>query len=256
MTERAKVIKIEVPVEKFRRSRKDWNGHCHEDECFNDGQPRECEAPDLCWPNNCCFREGTDRPLIARPTETVLMVPKSDLDSALSRIAELEALASRSEAPAAPKHEGMTIAGDGASMLGTLMREQRASRIGVYPDGNPNAGRSEAPAAAGAAQAAYDSVYRWARMSDQVYATPDQAKAIADKFGAAPASTPPAVAAPAQAVEVSDVINDIILSACESEVADVCDVNAISITVDDLRAILEAHLNDALQASKPEGESA
>lgn len=37
-------------------------------------------------------------------------------------------------------HQGMTIAGDGAAMLGRLMREQRASRLGVYPDGNPNAG--------------------------------------------------------------------------------------------------------------------
>lgn len=37
-------------------------------------------------------------------------------------------------------HQGMTIAGDGASMLGKLMREQHTSRGGVYPDGNPNAG--------------------------------------------------------------------------------------------------------------------
>lgn len=40
-------------------------------------------------------------------------------------------------------HQGMTIAGDGAAMLGKLMREQHASRGGVYPDGNPNAGRNE-----------------------------------------------------------------------------------------------------------------
>jgi len=135
MTKPSKVIKIEVPVAKFRRSRKDWDGHCHE--AFCDGDPRPCEAPELCWPANCCFRDGTDEPLVARPTETVLMVPKSDLDSALGRIAsreealmklsqfahtaahmsendmrnnlssiadELIALASRSEAPEA--HEG------------------------------------------------------------------------------------------------------------------------------------------------------
>lgn len=40
--------------------------------------------------------------------------------------------------------QGMIIAGDGAAMLGKLMREQRDSRLGVYPDGNPNASVSEA----------------------------------------------------------------------------------------------------------------
>lgn len=47
--------------------------------------------------------------------------------------------AARSPSPTQhPAAEGMTIAGDGAAMLGRLMREQRASRLGVYPDGNPN----------------------------------------------------------------------------------------------------------------------
>ena len=51
-------------------------------------------------------------------------------------------------------HEGMTVKGDGAAMLGKLMREQRSSRLGVYPDGNPNAGttgamRTQQPAPAG-----------------------------------------------------------------------------------------------------------
>lgn len=46
------------------------------------------------------------------------------------------------EAPAAPiQHQGMTIAGNGAAELGKLMREQRDSRLGVYPDGNPNSGQ-------------------------------------------------------------------------------------------------------------------
>ena len=46
------------------------------------------------------------------------------------------------EAPAAPiQHQGMTITGNGAAELGKLMREQRDSRLGVYPDGNPNSGR-------------------------------------------------------------------------------------------------------------------
>lgn len=49
-------------------------------------------------------------------------------------------------AATAAEHEGMTIAGNGASMLGALMREQRASRLGVYPDGNPNVGATEAAA--------------------------------------------------------------------------------------------------------------
>lgn len=50
--------------------------------------------------------------------------------------------------PAAAAPQGMTIAGDGAAMLGKLMREQRASRLGVYPDGNPNASATEATAPA------------------------------------------------------------------------------------------------------------
>ncbi|WP_212646423.1 hypothetical protein [Delftia sp. PE138] len=46
------------------------------------------------------------------------------------------------EAPAAPiQHQGMTIAGNGAAELGKLMRDQRDSRLGVYPDGNPNSGQ-------------------------------------------------------------------------------------------------------------------
>lgn len=46
------------------------------------------------------------------------------------------------EAPAAPiQHQGMTITGNGAAELGKLMREQRDSRLGVYPDGNPNSGQ-------------------------------------------------------------------------------------------------------------------
>jgi hypothetical protein len=36
----------------------------------------------------------------------------------------------------------MTIAGDGASELGKLMREQWETRGSVYPDGNPNAGQA------------------------------------------------------------------------------------------------------------------
>lgn len=46
------------------------------------------------------------------------------------------------EAPDTPaQHQGMTIAGNGAAELGKLMREQRDSRMGVYPDGNPNSGQ-------------------------------------------------------------------------------------------------------------------
>ena len=48
-------------------------------------------------------------------------------------------LASLSDEQSPVEHQGMTIAGDGAAMLGALMREQHASRLGVYPDGNPNA---------------------------------------------------------------------------------------------------------------------
>jgi len=51
-----------------------------------------------------------------------------------------------------PKLEGMTVAGDGASMLGKLMREQRASRLGVYPDGNPNAALATSQSASPAVQ--------------------------------------------------------------------------------------------------------
>lgn len=46
-----------------------------------------------------------------------------------------------SPAAAAPQHQGMTIAGNGAAELGKLMREQWETRGGVYPDGNPNAGQ-------------------------------------------------------------------------------------------------------------------
>lgn len=40
-----------------------------------------------------------------------------------------------------PQHQGMTIAGNGASELGQLMRKQWEARGGLYPDGNPNAGQ-------------------------------------------------------------------------------------------------------------------
>ncbi len=41
---------------------------------------------------------------------------------------------------------GMGIAPGGIAELSKLMREQRASRLGVYPDGNPNAALSTSPA--------------------------------------------------------------------------------------------------------------
>ena len=44
-------------------------------------------------------------------------------------------------AEGAPPHQGMTIAGGGASELGKLMRTQWEARGGLYPDGNPNAGQ-------------------------------------------------------------------------------------------------------------------
>lgn len=229
MTERAKVIKIEVPVKKFRRSRKDWNGHCHEDECFNDGQPRECEAPDLCWPNNCCFREGTDRPLIARPTETVLMVPKSDLDSALSRIVELEALASRPEAPAAAgaaqavaPYSFVCNRGCGVCTVKvTPFEYERTENL----DGE-HLGSKYRPqivsACCGAEVHVYDN--REDHWGEEVTI-------------AAPASTPPAVAAPAQTVEVSDVIEWLGNRYQEyPNIASLCEAMRV-----------------ALQASKPEG---
>ena len=58
------------------------------------------------------------------------------------RMQEAESHTMNDNTKAAP--QGMTIVGDGASMLGKLMREQRASRLGVYPDGNPNASAPEA----------------------------------------------------------------------------------------------------------------
>lgn len=73
-------------------------------------------------------------------------------DAELRRMhAENEALRAKEATPqqAAPaeptEHQGMTIAGDGAAMLGRLMREQRQSRLGVYPDGNPNASVPQQP---------------------------------------------------------------------------------------------------------------
>lgn len=48
----------------------------------------------------------------------------------------------------AAQHVGMTIAGNGAAELGALMRVQRASRLGVYPDGNPNSAIQQPPPAA------------------------------------------------------------------------------------------------------------
>ncbi|PZQ69583.1 MAG: hypothetical protein DI563_19380 [Variovorax paradoxus] len=77
-------------------------------------------------------------------TGQIVAVTRQDEEGrVLSVIAQSEV----ATAPAAP--QGMTIAGDGASMLGKLMREQRASRLGVYPDGNPNASVREATAPAG-----------------------------------------------------------------------------------------------------------
>lgn len=57
-----------------------------------------------------------------------------------ARIAELEA-APAAQAVEPPQHQGMTIAGNGSSELGQLMRKQWEARGGLYPDGNPNAGQ-------------------------------------------------------------------------------------------------------------------
>lgn len=79
-----RVVKLEVPLKNWRRSRKQWDGQC----IGCDG--RECEAPELCWPSNHCFYNGTTEPLVARPTQTVLMVPKADLDVALTAMNSTE----------------------------------------------------------------------------------------------------------------------------------------------------------------------
>lgn len=51
------------------------------------------------------------------------------------------AAAPAAQAVEPPQHQGMTIAGNGASELGQLMRKQWEARGGLYPDGNPNAGQ-------------------------------------------------------------------------------------------------------------------
>ena len=75
-----------------------------------------------------------------------------------ARKAVIEALSGVQALSAAPA-EGMTIAGDGASALGRLMREQRQSRLGVYPDGNPNAALAASPTPPAEQQADPGAVY-------------------------------------------------------------------------------------------------
>ena len=68
--------------------------------------------------------EGLQRALsamLADPTYAVQPTPAASPDEATKAV-----------------HVGMTVAGNGAAMLGALMREQHDSRRGVYPDGNPN----------------------------------------------------------------------------------------------------------------------
>lgn len=63
--------------------------------------------------------------------------PTRAAESVLEDAARLEQRSQPSESG------GMTVSGNGASVLGKLMREQRALRGGVYPDGNPNAARKQ-----------------------------------------------------------------------------------------------------------------
>ena len=78
------------------------------------------------------FELQEDAEAAAAPTP-----PAQTADSVLEDAARLEQRSQPSES------EGMTIAGNGASELGKLMREQRALRGGFYPDGNPNTARKQ-----------------------------------------------------------------------------------------------------------------
>lgn len=107
------------------------------------------KAPDVEWAANVEIHNGAA--LYTSPRAAATAPASRDVDlGELSAGGQFDLLGEKplpAAAPAAP--QGMTIAGDGASMLGKLMREQRASRLGVYPDGNPNASVREATAPAG-----------------------------------------------------------------------------------------------------------